>query len=38
MDEYERLIAEYNCAVANGLIVRARQLDRVIQVMEKYND
>jgi hypothetical protein len=29
--QYEKLRKEYNVAVANGLIIKARQLDRVIK-------
>lgn len=35
MTELERLIQEYNVAVANGLIIKARRIDRVIKALER---
>lgn len=35
MSETERLRREYNCAVANGLIVKARRIARVLNALER---
>ena len=34
-DDVEVLRQEYNCAVANGLILKARRINRVIMAIER---
>lgn len=33
-EEYKELVEEHNCAVANGLVMRARQLDKILTALD----